>query len=305
MPCGMKGYSMHLITNRFTNDPADSHATSARNLALRAHKFEINVSDVFGSPFITKDINTWLNNKPEEIFDWLKLPFADTYFEFHNWTNMLTNKDRMGMYVIGTDGVLHITIIPFNSKIGVVAPYTITLGIERELQSSDFKSQLAYGVWTQYDWNNSNRYNVHTHDSNTHYGTMEDSLLASECLGFVVLLLETLLYINAKGVGTVKNTFQPKKSVLRKAAITDWTYKTLRIIKKGEQKEIIHKARRPLPFITREGRETHVRGHVAVYTEDKPRFGVLHKRNIGPQWISPHVRNRDTEGKIVKDYEVV
>jgi hypothetical protein len=296
---------MHLMTSKFQDDPSNKHAVLSRRNALNAHKFEINISDVFGSPFITKDISTWLEDKPIEVFDWLKLPFTTTYFELRDWTNMITKKDRMGLYVESDDGLLRITLMAYNGKIGCVAPYTVLLGIDRELNSSDFDSPQAYGAWKEYKWNYSKRFTVHSHSNNIHYGTAKDSELASECLCFAVILLETLLYLNAKGVGTVKNVFRPKNSVLRKSAITDWTYKTLRIIKKGEASEIINKTKRQIPFTQRDGRETHVRGHVAVYTEDRPRFGKLCEKNIGPQWISPHVRNRGTEGKIVKDYEVV
>lgn len=47
-----------------------------------------------------------------------------------------------------------------------------------------------------------------------------------------------------------------------------------------------------------------VRGHFANYTEDAPRFGINHPRNIGRFWKQPHVRGSEKNGIVVKDYKV-
>lgn len=46
-----------------------------------------------------------------------------------------------------------------------------------------------------------------------------------------------------------------------------------------------------------------VRGHIATYTEDRPRFGRA-KDGVGSFWISPHLRGSDEVGTVYKDYKV-
>lgn len=60
----------------------------------------------------------------------------------------------------------------------------------------------------------------------------------------------------------------------------------------------------PFPSYLRTRRLHLVRGHFARYTENAPRFGINHPRNIGTFWIEPHARGKEENGMVVKDYQV-
>lgn len=288
---------MHLLNAKLVN--TDKVLKEAYNYAMLSHKFEINVPEVFGENFTTPDLHTWLNDKPIETFDWLRLPFGQAYFEFTNSTLTL-KRESFGMFIMEDCGILVITPFILTKNRVQAIPVLIRVGIAGELPPSAFTSYAHYADWLTFDWNTTRRVDVR--------GSVENSevlQVASVCVSAVTVLLESLLYINAKGVGTTTNKppISDKIRRKRKGAKTDWTFKTLRLIKKGDSDDIENKTRKHIPFISREAREHSVRGHIAVYTKEKPLFG--NPKLVGPVWISPHVRNRGTEGKIVKDYEVV
>lgn len=266
---------------------------------IMAHKFEISVAETFGQDFNCPGICEWLTDKPVDTLSWLRLPHEPMYIEY---PDMFTfNNGAYGLLLVEDDGVIQIRpIVIINGKVSF-EQITIYLGIGRRIARSDFhmfnNPEKVYEAW---------RNNVESRSDGRVLAVLngvcnkhtQDLIMSS-----IPVLLESLLYINSKGIGTTVNQPKVKKGIKRKSAFTDWTYKTLRVIKRGEDSEIVNKSRHRVPFFKRDSREHSVRGHIAIYTTERPLFG--NPQNVGPIWISPHIRCRGTEGKVFKDYEII
>ncbi len=272
--------------------------TQARaQLLMNSHKFSINVKDVFGEDFIFYGPQTWLGKMPNDLIPFLNLPHDIIYVEYQNCPIVIKNTSFGLMAWETPDG--YIKIVPVISSNGVTSfpAVELMLGIKRELVASDFDFKDDYHAWLKDSLNKAKRFAIMDMSN----GTLSKEAI-SGIASSVGLLLETLLYINAKGVGTVTNYPVIKKHIKRKSPLTDWTYKTLRLVKKGDEKHIHNRSNQKVPFAKRESREHTVRGHIAIYTQNAPLFG--NPSNVGPIWKSPCIRNKGTEGKIIKNYSV-
>lgn len=276
----------------------DNYAKGLSLVLLNAHKFEINVEEVFGEDFTILGPQTHLNKMPSELMPFLNLPHESVYMEFSK-SPVRLDKGSFGLLAWNTPKGI-IRIVPVMTLKGVVSFVDVQfdLGVKRPLEAIDFDTPGAHKQWLREKTNISNRFAIYDL-SDGFLGNREIDFLATS----ITMLLESLMYINAKGVGSTTNHPTIKKHIKRKSPLKDFTYKTLRIIKKGDPENIHHYGMGKIPFITRQAREHTVRGHIAIYTSENPLFG--NPKNVGPIWVSPHVRNRGTAGKIVKNYEIV
>ena len=105
-----------------------------------------------------------------------------------------------------------------------------------------------------------------------------------------------LKFLNCKNIGTIDNEPPVKlnKSRVKKGKQPIFTYKTLVIKPTGKRQQSL--AAQGLW----ENRIHLCRGHFKEYTADKPLFG----RFAGRYWWQPSVRGRNTQGVVMKDYEV-
>lgn len=269
-----------------------------------AHKFSINISEVFGD-VSNRTVLDWFKDKPNNMVTWLRPPYNSMYIEFED---VKTSKygDLLGMYILMKDTSFRVAplLLAKNLVHGTGVHYTISTKGPLTVKDFDTVSDYVY-------WKNSTKSALTDNIACSWVDELNDEDLTSTINAFyayIPVLLESLMYINARGIGTAVN--KPKsmhakvrKTLKKNKAMKHSTYKTLRIIKKGEPKSIRNNnVNNHIPFARTECREHTVRGHIAVYTEDRPLFG--NPKNVGPIWISPHVRNKGTEGKIVKDYVV-
>jgi hypothetical protein len=297
----MKGIDMELLKSKIV--VTDNRYNTLLPSLFSSHKFELSIEEVFGRNFKCEGVYEWVTNHPDETMNWLRLPHSPMYIEYPDMFNSGVSITAYGLLLTETNGLVQINPIKVHKGLAIFQPMTIKLGITRKINKEDFRTVSSrYEEWKT-NWGPLCDYRV----LGIIHGEVEKHLQAS-ILSSIPVLLESLLYINSKGIGTTVNYHKAKKRTKRKSAFTDWTFKTLRVIKKGDPKEIVNRtlsSKKRIPFLSREGRETSVCGHIAFYTEDSPRFGYSHKSNIGPHWISPHVRNKGTEGKIIKNYKVV
>lgn len=102
--------------------------------------------------------------------------------------------------------------------------------------------------------------------------------------------------LDCKNIGTIDNEPPAKlnKSRVKKGKQPLFTYKTLVIKPTGKRQQSL--AAQGLW----ENRIHLCRGHFKEYTADKPLFG----RFAGRYWWQPSVRGRNTQGVVMKDYEV-
>lgn len=268
---------------------------------IESHKFEISVPEVFGPDFSCEGVYEWITDKPKEVFTWLRLPHSPMYIEYIDIFKLNKSINSFGLLVSEENGVIQANPVLVVRGTVFFESMTIKLGISSRLTKDDFGTLSdSYNEW----------YSEVGHLCDYRILAINHGLVSDEVQGSILssmpVLLESLLYINSKGIGTTVNYPKIKKGIKRKSALTEWTYKTLRVIKKGDPKEIHNRSipsKKRIPFLIREMREHSVRGHIAVYTEEKPLFG--NPKNVGPIWISPHIRCRGTEGKVIKDYEII
>lgn len=267
-----------------------------------AHKFSININEVFGN-MGGKTVLNWFKDKPDDMVTWLRPPYDSMYIEFED-VKTSEHGDRLGMYIMMKDTSFRVVplLLAKNIVHGTGVHYIIST--KGPLTAKDFDTVTDYTNWKNSDVPMLTDKIACSWIDGLNYVDLISSINAF--YAYIPVLLESLMYINARGIGTAINRPKSIRSKIRKTlkknkAMAHSTYKTLRIIKKGEPKEIRNKNNR-IPFAVAERREHTVRGHIAVYTKDKPLFG--NPKNVGPIWISPHVRNKGTEGRIIKDYEV-
>ena len=112
----------------------------------------------------------------------------------------------------------------------------------------------------------------------------------------IALIYIVLGLLNCKNIGTIDNEPPAKlnKSRVKKGMQPIFTYKTLVIKPTGKRQQSL--AAQGLW----ENRIHLCRGHFKEYTADKPLFG----RFAGRYWWQPSVRGRNTQGVVMKDYEV-
>lgn len=254
---------------------------------LDAHKFEIDAEDVFGKDFTIYDPQTHLSKTPEALMPFLNLPHEETYFEFLNAPIRL-NEGTIGLLAWNTpSGIIRIVPVITIKGITSFVEMSFDLGVKRKLQKGDFDSFEEYNEWKTSRMNKTERLSASLIRS---CSLCDESAKNMHML--VTLLIESLMYINAKGVGLTINHPKIKKHIKRKSPFKEWEYKTLRVVRKGEPEVINNHGKNKIPFISRKRREHTVRGHIRQHG------------TAGPIWISPHVRCKGTEGKIFKDYEI-
>jgi hypothetical protein len=120
---------------------------------------------------------------------------------------------------------------------------------------------------------------------------------AEECGINAQMAINTILLLNCKNIGveTIKPPEKLNKARKRKGKLPLFTYKTLKIQIPGKK----HASIKNDP--TGEHNRIHFcRGHFKEYTSDKPLFGKI----TGLWWWQPHVRGRNNEGIVFKDYEL-
>ena len=102
--------------------------------------------------------------------------------------------------------------------------------------------------------------------------------------------------ITCKNIGTVDNEPSDKlnKSRVKKGKQPIFTYKTLVIKPTSKRQESLEAQG------LWENRIHLCRGHFKEYSDEKPLFG----KYTGRYWWQPSVRGRNTEGVVMKDYEV-
>lgn len=277
-------------------------------------KFAVDVLDVLGPNYMSKaNVHAWIHEKPKGVLKWIRPPYENTYIELQYGKQFGQGVDAIGLVIEYRDGELTFHTVSLAPEDGThymqFMGFVTKINLYREWVLSDYIAMCGgdISVATERLAKTQNNFGYNPH-------VMEGQIIGLRDLTkdgvnavrrHVAMALEVLIYMNSKGIGT--NTHEPpyklNKKRVKKGAVPYDEYKTLRIIKKGEPKDIINNRwGRKTPFCVRSGRETDVRGHYSIYTKEKPLFG--NPKNVGPIWISPHVRNKGTKGKITKDYEI-
>lgn len=123
---------------------------------------------------------------------------------------------------------------------------------------------------------------------------IKDQNMRSALTGLVYTLFCKLL--SCKNIDTIDNEPPPRlnKSRKKKGKCPIFTYKTL-VIKPTSKKQQEQEAQGLW------NNRVHLcRGHFKEYSSDKPLFG----KYTGRYWWQPSVRGRNTDGVVMKDYEV-
>jgi len=121
-------------------------------------------------------------------------------------------------------------------------------------------------------------------------------LIVKEFQDDIGIINFTLLFLNTKNIDTIDHEPPPKlnKSRKKKGKCPIFTYKTL-VIKPTSKKQQEQEAQGLW------NNRIHLcRGHFKEYTPEKPLFGKF----TGRYWWQPSVRGRNTDGVVMKDYEV-
>jgi hypothetical protein len=104
-----------------------------------------------------------------------------------------------------------------------------------------------------------------------------------------------LVLLNCKNVGTEKVEIDMALNKKRKklGRVPLFSYYTLVLKPVGKRQKSI-------PKHLWENRIHFQRGHFKVFTEEHPLFG----KHVGCFWWQPHIRGRNTNGIIMKDYKI-
>ena len=269
----------------------------------KSHKFFIDLIDVFGEGTEIAGLNTRFTD--EETFNWTRPQFNDMYIELFTPKAWKMAKQVIGFYINynrKTDVFRTIPVLIDNKCLSVFGNIYI-VGLNHTLTEED-----VYGCGSNsIDFDNQKEHRNARCNGRVVALQINDNVYTKpenedQFTGFFLELLESLLYINAQGIGTMTHTppTSLKKKRIKRKGLPLYEYKTLRIVKNKQPKDIKSKTWKQGSEFYTERREHFVRGHMAVYTAEKPLFG--NPKLVGPIWISPHVRNKGTKGKIIKDY---
>lgn len=276
---------------------------------VEATKFQVDLMEVFGVDKCFENFEGWFNTRTEEAIKWITPPYQKTYIELHEKTTNKAMNGTVAFYMEYDDGLIN--IYPLTISNGVFKAWSVrfTVGITRQLTFDDYCNTFGGAKSNE----NILKYNTWKAGctGNGHVSIVEldhpgyDKVEYTKWLGFFAELLEVLLYINTRGVGTTTHVPPTKVNTKRvkRGANPLHEFKTLRIIKKNERRDVINTNWGVIPsFWSTDRREHTVRGHMAIYTKERPLFG--NPKNVGPIWISPHIRCKGTEGGITKNYIV-
>ena len=233
----------------------------------------------------------------------IHLPYDITYFDYIDDLNLYPKKATLCVESMFDKEFMMVYNFCYMKEedLWLLIPIEQVVHLGNRLSKLDLAEKISLAFpGSSIDENNFDGDTLHNHTSaylledHTHlesFVKIQDK--ASTCLHCYLMLL------NCKNIGTNKITapqkLNKKRSKSGKAPLYD--YHILKLEIPGEQKvtrNITHEE------AINNYRRHFCRGHIRIYTSEKPLFG----KYVGRVWISSHLRGSESQGFSDKDYSV-
>ena len=281
-------------TLRTTKNQNEYHEQYHKLLPLinSSHKFHLGSVDK--DDLINKYTGKQIFNDPEQKT--IKFPYKNTWIDWDDNSNMSYSDDENKRIYVKKYGA---HIYTLDKKYHNIFLYHYYEDMFRIFGSLSDKQWIQCPVFFNLYYNDERKnFFIHPGYMKPLESAPKESInaLIQESSREFTVINMFLELLNCKNIGTVGNEPPEKlnKSRVKKGKQPLFTYKTL-VIKPTSKRQQSLEAQGLW-----ENRIHLCRGHFKEYSSDKPLFG----KYTGRYWWQPSVRGRNTDGVVMKDYEV-